>query len=93
MGTNNNTNTNTNKKKKKNNKKSFFRERAELEAIAIREYQQKKEQAVMDAIAADNDASSTRATQSRMFDAIQEMLESYGGGHELKKGWKKFASF
>jgi hypothetical protein len=28
-----------------------------------------------------------------MFDAIQEMLESYGGGHELKKGWKKFASF
>jgi hypothetical protein len=47
----------------------------------------------MDAIAADNDASSTRATQSRMFDAIQEMLASYGVGHELKKGWKKFASF
>ena len=92
MGTNNNTNTNTNKKKKKKKNKSFFRERAELEASAIREYQQKKEQVVMDAIAADN-ASSTRATQSRMFDVIQEMLESYGGGHELKKGWKKFASF
>ena len=90
MGTNNNINTNTNKKK--NNKKSFFRERAELEANAMREYQQKKERGVMDAIAADN-ASLLRATQSRMFDAIQEILESHGGGHELKKGWKKFASF
>ncbi len=91
---------NDNNNKKKKEKKSFFKEvkqqlrqqTEQLEVQTIRNYQQMREQAAMNAIAAEN-ACSTRATQQRMFDAIQEMLEAHGCGHELKKGWKKFANF
>jgi hypothetical protein len=80
---------NNNNKKKKN--KSLFKDRQqrqqikELEAQTIRNSQQMREQAVMNAIAAEN-ASSTPATRRQMFDAIQKMLESHGRGHELENG-------